>query len=247
MREIQSLARGLHILDVIMNSREAQSVTELADLLDIDKSSVSRLLRTLESYGYVQAEKTSRKYTVGKRLYSIGWQLTNRYSLREIARPYLHRLAHQSGECAHIGVYASGKAMVIDDVQSETSLLRVVGNTGRLICLHNTAVGKGLIAFGEFPMPTELPPITPQTITDFPTLEANLDQIRQAGYALDDEENESGVRCLAAPVFDVSGITVGTLGISGPTIRITYENMEQFADMVKQAAYELSCELGHDE
>lgn len=246
MREIQSLARGLQLLDTIINSGRGHSVTELAERFDLDKSTVSRLLKTMESYGYIQQERNSRNYTVGKRMYGIGWQLTNRYSLRETAKPYLNRLAEQTGECAHIGVYSAGKALVTDDVQPETSLLRVVGTSGRLIGLHNTAVGKSLIAFGDFPLPEELPQFTPKTITDIQVLMTHLETIRQQGYALDDEENEPGVRCIGVPVYDEVGITVATIGISGPTIRITPRNLADFVEILWQSACELSRDLGYD-
>lgn len=244
MREIQSLARGLQILDIIVNSGQGKSVTELAEMLDIDKSTVSRLIGTMESFGYLQQEQNSRRYIIGKRFHSFAWQLVNRYALREKAKPYIERLAYATGECAHIGVYSSGKVQVTEDVQPETSMLRVAGLPGRLIHLHNTALGKGLIAFGDYPLPDELPQVTPRTITDLEDLKDHLSEIRTVGYALDDEENEQGVRCLAAPVYNDVGLVVAMLGISGPTIRITYENLGHFAELVKQAAEQLSCELG---
>ncbi|MEM6281847.1 MAG: IclR family transcriptional regulator [Chloroflexota bacterium] len=246
MREIQSLARGLTILDILINTQRPHTVTELAGILEVDKSSASRLLRTMENYGYVQQAPDSRAYTTGKRLHTIGWQLTNRYALRETARPYLDQLVAQTGECAHIGVYSSGRALVTDDVQPETPLLRVAGNSGRLIYLHNTAIGKGLLASGDFPLPDEFPQITPETPTDRATLEADLVTVRQQGYAIDDEENEPGVRCIASPVYDAVGVTVAAIGISGPTVRVTYENVESLALQVREVAHRLSCELGYE-
>lgn len=246
MRQIQSLARGLQIIDHLVNASQPMSITELAETLNVDKSTASRLVRTLENYGYVQQATKTRGYIVGKRLYGIGWQLTNRYALRELAKPHLNELAAQTGECAHIGVYSSGRALVTDDVQPETSLLRVVGNSGRLIYLHNTAVGKGLIAFGDFPLPQEFPRLTPRTITNADDLQEELARIREQGYALDDEENEPGVRCIASPVFDSLGMTVATIGISGPTVRVRDEDIAALGALVQQTARTLSCELGYE-
>jgi DNA-binding IclR family transcriptional regulator len=246
MREIQSLSRGLQLLNLIAEAGEAQGVSDLAERIGIDKSSVSRLLKTMEAYGYVQQEKRSRRYIIGKHFHSLAWQLVNRYSLREKAKPFIYRLAHATGECAHIGVYSSGKVQVTDDIQPEISMLRVAGASGRLIHLHNTALGKGLIAFGEYPLPEELPMVTPRTITDIEALKKELAEIRDAGYALDDEENEHGVRCLAAPVYNDVGHVVAMLGISGPTIRVTHERVEKFAEQVKIAALQLSGELGYE-
>jgi IclR family KDG regulon transcriptional repressor len=200
----------------------------------------------MENYGYVQQENSTRLYRLGKQFYSIGWQLTNQYSLQETARPFINRLAEQTGECSHIAVYSAGKAMVCDDVQPETSLLRVVGQTGRLLHLHNTALGKVLLAFGDHPLPSELPKLTENTITDVDELDEHLVEIRELGYALDDEENEVGVRCLAAPIFNDIGIVIGVIGISGPSIRLLPELIDQFASAVMARGHELSQELGFD-
>ena len=247
MREIQSLARGLQIVDLLMNSRSPKSVTELANFLDVDKSTASRLVRTLENYGYVQQAKTSRAYVAGKRLHSIGWQLTNRYALRELAQPFLKQLVRETDECSHIGVYSSGKILVIEDIQAETSSLRVIGGSGRVTHIHNTALGKALLAFADLPMPDMLPRITANTITEPEQFQVELEISRQRGYAIDDEENEYGVRCIAAPVFDSMGIAIASMGISAPTTRVQYSDIESVARAVREMAFQLSCQLGYDE
>ncbi len=244
MREIQSLSRGLQILDLFVNTRRPHTVTELADILDVDKSSVSRLLGTLEKHGYVQQATDSRAYTLGKRMFTVGWQLTNRFSLKEIATPYLHQLVAHTGECAHIGVYSSGKVLVTEDIQPENALLRVVGQPGRSLHLHNTALGKGLLVCGDFPYPADYPTSTPQTLATQQALRDDLAVARKLGYVLDDEENEPGVRCIAAPIFDTTGVTVGAIGISGPTVRVTEDRIATLGETVRDAAQRLSCELG---
>jgi IclR family transcriptional regulator, KDG regulon repressor len=245
MREIQSLARGLRIVDYIVNADRPVTVTELATLLEVDKSTASRLVQTLQNYGYLQQDTNSRAYVVGKRLHTVGWQITNRYDLRETARPFLDQLAEATGECAHIGVYSAGKVVVTDDVQPDTSLLRVVGKTGRGIYLHNTAVGKGLLAHGDFPLPDDLPAVTDATITDPDALRRDLARVKACGYALDDEENEIGVRCIAAPVFDAVGSTIAAIGVSGPKVRISDDQIEVLGKAVCEAARRLSRELGY--
>ncbi|MCA9914599.1 MAG: IclR family transcriptional regulator [Anaerolineae bacterium] len=240
MREIQSLARGLQIVDLLLNASAPVAVTEIAQHLEVDKSTASRLVGTLQNFGYVQQDTQSRGYVVGKRLHSIGWQITNRYALRELAKPHLNFLAEVTGECAHIGVYSSGKAVVTDDVQPDNSLLRVVGNSGRAIYLHNTAVGKALIAFGDFPLPTNLVQVTDKTITTHEGIVQELATVRQQGFAVDNEENECGVCCIASPVFDSLGVSVASIGISGPTVRVYGHRIAELGQMVKQTAWELS-------
>jgi DNA-binding IclR family transcriptional regulator len=244
MAEIQSLTRGLKILDYIIDAKRSVSITELADALAMDKSTVSRLVSTLVSGDYVQPESGSRRYVPGRRLYNASWQILNRLPVREKARPYLTRLVKDTGECAHTAIYSEGKALVIDDVEGEATL-RVAGQTGRRIPLHCTAVGKGLLAFANVPLQDALIARTPHTITDLSRLQSHLDEIRARGYALDDEEYEAGVRCIAAPVGDTNGMAIATIGISGPTVRVTRDRVEPLSRIVMQAAAELSVELGY--
>lgn len=245
MREIQSLARGLQIINLLMDSDKPLGVTELANHLDVDKSTASRLVSTLQKHSFVQQEHNSRAYIIGKRLHSISWQLANRYALSEIAKPYLDYLVRETGECSHVGVYSSGQALLTDNVQPEQSILQVMGGVGRLTYLHNTAIGKGLIAFGDFPLPDELPALTPKTITTYEDLAVELAQVRQQGYAIDNEENEPGVRCVAAPIFNAVGTTTASIGISGPTVRVTEDNVDHFGALVREVAHQVSCELGY--
>jgi IclR family KDG regulon transcriptional repressor len=242
--EIQSLARGLLIMDLVANSEEGVSITELAEALDIDKSSASRLVKTLVSYDFVQQKSGSRRFILGKRLYKMSWQLLNRMPVREKAKPYLYRLMQSTGECAHTGVYSEGKALVIDDVEAEASL-RVAGGIGRLLPMHCTALGKSLLAFSDIPFPTELNYRTPRTLVEREQLMHEIEETRLRGYSFDDEENDAGVRCLAAPVYDYTGMTIAAIGISGPTVRVTYERVPLLAEQVMETARQLSTDLGY--
>jgi IclR family KDG regulon transcriptional repressor len=244
VREIQSLARGLIIMDLIANAEDGISITELAAFLDIDKSSVSRLVKTLVNHEYVQQKAGSRCYILGKRLYKMSWQLLNRMPVREKAKSYLYRLMQTTGECAHTAVYSEGKALMIDDVEAEASL-RVAGRIGRLIPLHCTAVGKALLAFSDVPVPETLVADTARTITDLSCLAEHLAEIREQGYALDDQEHEEHVRCIAAPVYDYTGIAIAAIGISGPTVRVIDERIPILARQVVEAARQLSADLGY--
>ena len=243
MSEIQSLARGLQILDLFAQAENGLSITEIAQHLGVDKSSASRLVKTLVSHQYVQPDAGSRRYVLGKRLHQLGWQILNRIPVREQAKPFLYRLVQETEECAHTAVYSQGKALVIDDVEAESSL-RVVGGIGRLLHLHCTAVGKTLLAFSHLPLPDERIMRTPRTMIETEILQEHLACIRDQGYALDDEENDLGVRCLAAPVYDFAGLMIAVIGISGPTIRVTLERVPTLGQQVMQAGCDLSRELG---
>ena len=244
MAEIQSLAKGLKILNLLEHSRQGMGTTEVANQLDIDKSSASRLLHTLANYGFVEQDEATARYLLGPQLVTLGQRLLNRITLRDHARPYLYELVDKTGECAHLAIQAQRQALYIDQVES-TAALRVESEIGTLAPLHCTALGKTLLAFGDVRMPDELQPYTRRTVADRSSLAAQLEQTRQRGYAIDDEEYNYGVRCVAAAVYDHQGKLVGAIGISGPAGRVTLERIDEFGAVVKGIAGALSARLGY--
>lgn len=242
MAEIQTLARGLRIMNQLEDAPEGLSVTHLARQLQLEKSSVSRFLRTLHNYGYVEQDERTRRYRLGARLVALGQQRLRQFTLREQARPYLRRLVDETGECAHLAVLLRGQAFYVDQVDTSASL-RVSAGIGTMAPLHCTALGKVLLAFGDIQPAAELAFHTPQTITDPATLTKQLQRTRERGYALDDEEYTIGVRCLAAPVWGEGGVLAGAMGISGPAARLTLERVPDMSCIVLDCARDCSREL----
>jgi IclR family KDG regulon transcriptional repressor len=239
MAEIQSLARGLKILDLLGQSSDDVSITELAETLNIDKGSASRLVSTLVRYGYAEKDEVTRRFHLGPQVVSLSRSVLTRLPLRDAAKPYLRQLMERTGECAHLAVAAQGKALYIDQVESPATL-RVNAQVGTMNPLHCTALGKVLLAFGELDLPSSMESFTPQTITDIDALRRHLDEIRHIGYAVDDEEFDPGVRCIAVPVFDFRGKAVGSIGISGPSSRISAEQLPDLARIVMEIGNLLS-------
>lgn len=240
MSEIQALARGLKLLELLAAGDVDVGVTELAGQMGIDKSSVSRLVQTLAAYGFAEQDPMSRRYRLGPQIVRLSRSLLARMPLRDEAKPYLRALVNRTGECAHIAILAQGQALYIDQVESPASL-RVTTGVGTLAPLHCTALGKCLLAFdSRAEIPAELPPFTARTITDHKSLAAHLEQTRRQGYAVDDEEYDYGVRCVAAPVYDFRGKVIGAIGISGPAGRMTLERVADFAAIVKEVSQRLS-------
>lgn len=242
MAEIQSLARGLKILELLAGTENGVGVTELAEELGVDKSSASRLMQTLANYGFAEQDAETRRYYLGPQIVRLSRSVLTRMPLRDQAKPFLRQLVERTGECAHLAILAQGQALYIDQVESLSSL-RVTTGVGTLAPLHCTALGKVLLAFGGEPIPSELPAFTPRTITDLGTLHAHLEQTRRQGYGVDDEEYEYGVRCVAAPVYDFRTRVVGAVGISGPAGRIGLDRIPQFGDIVAEVAQALSNRL----
>lgn len=239
MAEIQSLARGLKILELMAASADSVGITELADELGIDKSSVSRLVQTLANHGYAEQDPQNRRYRLGPQIVRLSRNLLTRMPLRDEAKPFLRSLVDRTGECAHLAILAQNQALYIDQVESPSSL-RVTTGVGTLGPLHCTALGKSLLAFGTAVFPEQLPAFTLRTITDSDTLRHHLEQTRRQGYAVDDEEYELGVRCVAAPVYDYRGKVVGAIGISGPAGRMSLDRVVDFAGIVIEVSQDLS-------
>ena len=244
MAEIQSLAKGLKILNLLEHARQGMGTTEVAAQLEIDKSSASRLLHTLAKYGFVEQDAVTARYLLGPQLVTLGQHLLNRITLRDHARPYLRQLVDKTGECAHLAILAQEQALYIDQVGS-TAALRVESEIGTLSPLYCTALGKTLLAFGDSLVPDELVPFTHRTLTDRGALESQLAQTIGRGYAIDDEEYNYGVRCVASPVYDHNRVVVGAIGISGPAGRVTLERIDEFGVVVKDVAASLSSRLGY--
>ena len=239
MAEIQSLARGLKILEILSQAQDGVSITELAEQLDVDKGSASRLVATLAGYGYAEKDEQTRRFHLGAQVVSLSRSVLARLPLREAAKPFLRQLMGRTGECAHLAVPAQGKVLYIDQVESPATL-RVTAQVGTLNPLHCTALGKILLAFGDLEIPAMLETFTTHTLVDPGRLRENLEQVRSQGYAVDDEEFDLGVRCIAVPVFDFRGKAVGSIGISGPATRVTPERLPELAAGVVEIGKALS-------
>ena len=242
MAEIQSLARGLTILERLATVPEGLGVTELAEEFKVDKGSMSRLLQTLAQYGYAEKDSKTRKYVLGPQILRLSRALLTRMPLREVAKPFLNQLVAESAECAHLAILAQGQALYIDQVESSLAL-RVTTGVGTLAPLYCTALGKVLLAFSGAPLPEELESYTMRTITDPVMIQHHLEQVRNQGYALDDEEYYYGVRCIAVPVYDYRDKCVAAIGISGPSNRLSLESLPNMVKIVQEAGKALSNRL----
>lgn len=242
MSEIQSLARGLVILEKLAQDETHLGISELAETLGVNKSTASRLVKTLLQHGFVEKAENERSYCLGPMLVNLSRKVITRLPLREAAKPFLQMLVDGSGECAHLAVHLRGKALYIDQAESP-SALRVNVAVGQLAPLHCTALGKVLLAFGDLPLPVPLESYTPRTIVEASALAGELELIRGQGFAVDDLEFDSNVRCIAAPVFDFRAKMVGAIGISGPASRLSMEQISELAPRVVSIALQLSDRL----
>ncbi|MGH2347421.1 MAG: IclR family transcriptional regulator [Chloroflexota bacterium] len=248
---LNSLGRGLRVLTMLADAAGPLGVTELAERLDVDPSSSYRLLATLEQHGFVRQVSPGRKYALGYAVIGLAASVLRKLDVVEAAGPRLRSLAAAGGETAHLAVLDGTNAVFIAR-EIAAAVLRVDSPIGSSEPAHCTAVGKALLIdtnradlaarFGPGPYAA----FTAQTITTLEDLVSDIRRTAARGYAYDDEETHSGVRCLAAPVRGHLGDTIAAIGISGPVGRLTRERLPVVAAVVQEAAKEVSLSMGFD-
>jgi DNA-binding IclR family transcriptional regulator len=252
MSGVLVLERGLKILDLLIEiesdpvrRERGVAIQQISLELEIHKSTASRLMQTLVARGYAVPNEGSRRgFRLGPAVQTHSALSLEQRRLRDLAHPYLVRLVDETGECAHTVVPSGSTALVIEDAETDQPL-RVVAGKGRRVPLHCTSAGKALLAYELAVIPAELSARTTRTITNRQMLQLHLDQIVERGYALDDEENDTGVRCISAPVFNgPKGEPIGCIGIDGPTVRVLDARLSELSECVKKAAADLTAKLG---
>jgi len=246
---VQSVERTLDILESLVEFGSEVGLVEISQTVGLPLATVHRLLGTLIRRGYVKQNRQNRKYSLGFRALQMGNDMRQRFSLRLEARPFLQRLVERSGESANLAVLDDGEVVYIDQAQS-SRILRMFTQLGNRVSAHSTGSGKALLAFS--PPDTVLgvlrrygmTPRTPNTITQPERFAAELGRVRKLGYALDDQEHEEGVRCLAVPVRDASGQVVASLSISGPVTRLDDAHVATFTSEILDCGAKLSARLG---
>lgn len=247
---IQSVERAISILEILEEYKES-SVTEIAGFLSINKSTASRLLATLEAKNMVEKNKDSGKYMLGVSILRMSGAILTNINMSKVAEPYLHRLVKDTNESAHLCILSPDyKAVFIDQVKSPNGM-NISGTIGSEEPIHCSAVGKCMAAF--LPSETLIKVVdqldfhkfTDKTITNKEKLLAQMREVRQKGYAVDDEEVYKGVRCVASPIRNHRGKVIAAIGLSGPANSVDEDKIHEYGQSVKRIAQELSLQMGY--
>lgn len=246
---IQSVERAVAALKVFGEDEPELGVTELARRLNLHKSTISRLMATLEAGGFVQQDPRTGRYRLGLQLATLAGRALNQYDLRDVARGALHALARATGETCNLAVRDGDDAVNIDQALS-TNPVKHLGWIGRRLPLHCSAAGKPLLAFAprtdiERVLALPLVAYTPRTVTDPATMWHELERIRVDGVAVAIEEFEPELTAAGAPVRDHRGEVIATVTVSGPTFRLTPDRLASMAGMLRETADQLSASLGY--
>ena len=226
-------------------------IMDLSAELGFHKSTTHRLVTSLQYMGYIRQDEESLKYALSLKFLEIGSKILEQTNMASLIHPSLKKLSEQTGETVHLVRREGTEAVYIDKVESTVSSIRMVSRVGSRIPLYCSGVGKAIMAT----LPDEevkkiwnesiIEKKTDKTITDFSQMQEVLEEVRQNGYALDDEENEKGVRCIAACLHGYQKEVKYAFSISGPTSRMTRERVKELAVDVKKVQEELSRELGY--
>lgn len=245
---VNSLLRGSKILKTIAQFGEI-GTTKIAKEVGLHKSTVSRFLYTLQIERLVEKNPETGNYRLGIGIFELGMSYSDHMDLRQRGRRYLREVVDLTQEVAHLGVIDQSQIVYLEKVESPHNL-SMMSRVGARVSLHSTSLGKAILAY----LPSEtlenllkdidFRKFTAKTIDNSEDLLDQLQDIRQKGYSIDDEENEEGIRCIGVPVLNYDGEAIGAISISGPTLRITYNKVKEFAPTLKEVGLKLSKEIG---
>ena len=247
-RSVQSVDRALDLLEALAAAEGEVSITALAARTTLHVSTVHRLLSTLLRRGYVRQNPETSRYYAGAKLATLAEGRSRFGELRLRARPVLRAITEATRETANLVVLDDLAAVYTETIPSP-QVVRLFTQAGNRVPLHATGAGKALLA--ALPAARrdsvldrlELRPYTPHTIVDAAVLRRAVEEIRERGYAIDDEEYDDGVRCVAVPVMGAPNELIGSLSISAPANRLTRQRCTELVPLLRRSASELAAAL----
>ena len=248
-QRLSSVATAIELLNVFSEDEVEFGISTLAKRLGVAKSTAHRLATTLTSEGLLEQDRASGKYRLGLALFRLGTLVRRRMNVSEVARPHLFSLRQTTNEAVHLAILDGSDIMYVYFLES-TQAIRMRSDLGLRKPAHCTAEGQAILAFSppetvEALIRNPLHARTPHTITTPERLIKALDAVRQRGCAIEDEESEIGVRCVAAPIRNDAAEVVAAVGVAGPVSRLSKKALTAFMPHVIATAEAISASLGH--
>ena len=243
---VQALDRLYLIIELLSAHPKGISLAEICAATQLPKSTVSRMLASLITHDYAVQDMDSKKYRLTMRLFEIGCRVVESMGILPVARPYLEYLSILSKEVVHLVARADDEVIYLYKEDPSNSIVRTSSYVGLRNPMYCTGVGKSILAFlpdEEFRSiwsritPTRY---TSTTITDFSAMQSEIARIRQCGYAIDDEEHEEGIRCIAAPILDFNAYPIAAISLSAPASRMDDKKIQEYAPAVLDAVANIS-------
>lgn len=245
---VQALDRALTLLTQLAREDEAR-LTDLAASTGIAPSTAHRILMTLEQHGIVAFDEATQNWSVGVEAFRIGSSFIRRVRIADVGRTIMRELMERTGETANLAIADDDQVVFIAQVETHAAI-RAFFRPGTRGPMHASGIGKALLsemssaALERVIARRGLASFTPKTLTATKALQRDLAATRERGWAVDDEERNVGMRCLAAPIYNIHGEAIAGVSISGPTVRLTDRRMEEFGPDVKRAAARITELMG---
>jgi len=247
---IKAVNSALDLLEEFKGDKDELGVTELSKRLDIHKNKVFRLLATLETKGYIEQNKDTENYRLGVQSLKLSQTFIKQLGLVPPVKPFLKEIVKQCNEMAYIGIIRQNSVICLD-VEESNQAVKVANHVGLRLPIHCTAIGKAQIAYateGELEklgVLDNMERFTPNTIVNRVEFIKHIKEVAKQGYALDNEEYNPGVKCVAVPIRDYTGRVVGGISVPGPSYRMTEAVLKgEIIPIVKVAGEKASKSLG---
>ena len=247
----RSIERAWEVLDLLSSSEDGLSLSELCRQVRLPKSTVHRILGSLESRHLVRQNPVTGTYALGFGLLKYSSSLIERLDVRNVIHPYLDSLRHELNETVHLGFLDSGytRVVYIDKLDS-TKSVRMVSHVGKAVPVHCTALGKALLA--QFSNTTvsklladyEFTTYSPNTIADLQAFLKNLDEVRSEGFAIDNQEHDRDVSCIATLIRSPAGHSRFAISVSAPAERLDVKSFARVADVLLRTRQEIEKQVG---
>lgn len=248
--EIKSVAKALTIIEYMSENGNNITLKEISKGLEIPKSTVAGLLKTLEQYNFIN-KLENNKYELGIYLFELGTKVRRKINLDVVAQPHLEKLAEDAKETVNLGVLDKGEVLLLDKYQPSSGF-QIGAQIGTRIEPHCIALGKALLAhltedeINKIYSDKTLIKKTKYTITELDELKEELKKIKRRGYAVDNEELMEDMRCIAAPIYNNEGQNIASISISTLVSRLKNDKLENKKELLIKTARKISYELGYN-
>jgi len=237
------LIKAKEILDAILDAESAPTLNEISKLTGINTPTALKILTTLEVLGFVRRDSESRKYFLGTQFLTYGQKASESFDIRSVTHNLLRKLRDSTGETVNLGVCQDDHVVLVEKLESPSSI-KLKSTVGGRMNLYSSSMGKAILA--QYPdekvkrylKRTKMEAVTKNTITKVPDLQADLDNIRNVGFSIDDEENESDVYCIGAAIVGNDHV-YGAFSVSAPKYRVPEENRRNFIRLVLETQHQI--------
>ncbi|MCI1958650.1 MAG: IclR family transcriptional regulator [Clostridia bacterium] len=246
---VQSVIKAFNVLECFENKKEL-GISDISKQMGISKSTIYGIVNTLVETGLLEQDGESKKYRLGLKLFEFGRIVEKRMDLRDEAKPFCIELSEKYVQTVHLATHSEGEVVYIDKFDVPDFLI-VYSQVGRRAPMTCTGVGKAMLAYlgkdyiEKYIIPKGFPKKTEKSIDTAEKLYADLEDVRKRGYAIDNEEIEQGLKCIAVPIFDKNGKPVAAVSLSGMAAKMEKNSTSAIAGDVIKCADEISARLGY--